>query len=216
MLCSWPRYPAFITFRFGVSLSPFLWHKEREFKPFLQTGKPAVQSTLEPACSAQPSSYLCPQDPQDDVTALCLHGGGGKRKKNPPLGSPELGKGQEESRPATVSPALLSGCLEVQILLFPGRKYPCLVSTPRRIFVESLRKIPSRWESEKSLCLSLLEKKGKNILEAWLFLPLTWTLLAWPGFPPLCLQRPQNERHRGDADPKCSSLCSRFLFLFFY
>jgi hypothetical protein len=58
--------------------------------------------------------------------------------------------------------------------------------------MESLRKIPSRWESEgKKKCAFPIQgkrkkKKGKNILEAWLFLPLTWTLLAWPGFPPLC------------------------------
>lgn len=36
--------------------------------------------------------------------------------------------------------------------------------------MESLRKIPSGWGCEKSLCLSHLEKKGKNILETGLFL----------------------------------------------
>lgn len=159
MLFSWPHYPAFVTFRFGVSQSLPLAQGE---------GIQTISTDREACCSKYTGSCLlcsahfppCPQDPRDDVTALCLHGR--KAQKNPPLGSPELGKGHEESRPATVSPVLLSGCLEVQNLLFPGRKYPCLVSTPRRIFVESLRKIPSRWESEKSLCLSLLEKKKKK------------------------------------------------------
>lgn len=58
----------------GVSLSPFLWCRVGEPKPFPQTWKPIVQSTLEPGCSAQPTSHLCAQDPQDDVTARCLHG----------------------------------------------------------------------------------------------------------------------------------------------
>lgn len=74
---------------------------------------------------------------------------------------------------------------------FPGGKCPCLVSAQRRISMESLRKIPSGWGCEKSLCLSHLEKKGKNILETWLFLShiqkeLTWTVLTQPAFPSLC------------------------------
>lgn len=70
--------------------------------------------------------------------------------------------------------------------------------------MESLRKIPSGWECEKSLCLSHLEKKkGKNILETWLFLSLFQKELTWIVLLGLHLHLFVGKgRKKSDADPK--------------
>ena len=70
--------------------------------------------------------------------------------------------------------------------------------------MESLRKIPSGWECEKKArAFPIWRKKGKNILEMWLFLSLFQKELTWIVLlglhPHLFVGK---GRGKSDADPK--------------
>lgn len=56
-----PQYGAVLTSESWMFMILFLWCMAKESKPFPQTGKPAVQSVLEPACFAQPFPTFVPR-----------------------------------------------------------------------------------------------------------------------------------------------------------